>query len=348
VSLSPVKLQLKKLLEAKASPGYLACKWMPRKGPIANELRNAFGWTPKFYRKRLVELTHVVEQAMCAKKWDTINFEHVPSLAMSRYMKAFHKNAGEAFLAYKEKLVKGEAKINASAVYPYDVIKSLRAGSNKDVCDKQWQSLPDYMDDQNVLPMVDVSGSMTASVSGTTSALDVAVSLGLYCADKNKGEFKDMFLTFSKSPEIVHLKGNLSLKLVQMESSNWGMNTNLHAAFERILEVAIKNKVKQVDMPVCVLIMSDMQFDHCTKHDDSAIKMIRRKYEDSGYKVPGVIFWNINAHGNSPVRFDENGTALVSGFSPSIMKSVLKADFSSMTPEAIMRKTVEVDRYNFQ
>jgi hypothetical protein len=332
----------------------LCAKWMPRKGPIANELRNAFGWTPKFYRKRLVELTKVVETAMCAKQWDSINFEHVPSLAMSRYLTAFHKNAPQPFLAYKAKLVKGEAKVNAGAVYPYDIIKSLEHGGDNVVCDKQWEALPDYMDEQNILPMVDVSGSMTSwGYSGSQKNLSitpmqVAVSLGLYCADKNKGEFKDLFLTFSERPEILHLKGSLSQKMAQMKCSSWVMNTNLHAAFEKVLDVAIKGKVKAKDMPAAILILSDMQFDTCAKYDDSALQMIKRKYEAAGYKVPGIVFWTINAYGNSPVQFDEKGTALVSGFSPSIMKAVLKADFKSMTPEAVLKQTVEIARYDYR
>lgn len=331
----------------KAGDG-LCAKWMPRKGLLANELRTAFGWSPKFYRKRLVELTKVVETAMCAKKWDTINFEHVPSLAMSRYMTAFHKNAEASFLAYKNKLVKGEAKINAAAVYPYDIIKSLRAGGNSDVCNKQWDSLPDYMDDQNILPMVDVSGSMMSAVNQSVTCMDVAVSLGLYCADKNKGAFKDMFLTFSNSPEILELKGTLSQKMVQMQRSDWGMSTNLHAAFDRILTVATRHHVKPEDMPSAVLILSDMQFNCCTNYDDSALQMIKRKYAAAGYEVPGVIFWHINAYSNTPVQYDEKGTALVSGFSPSIMKSVLRADFVNMTPESIMKQTVEVPRYDYK
>jgi hypothetical protein len=330
----------------KAGDG-LCAKWMPRKGPQSNELRNAFGWTPKFYRKRLVELTKVVETAMCAKNWDSINFEHVPSLAMSRYLTAFHKNAGQAFIDYKTKVVKGEAKVNAGAVYPYDIIKSLENGGNSDILDAQWKSQPDYMDGQNILPMVDVSGSMTAPVNQSLTCMDVAVSLGLYLADFNKGEFKDMFLTFSESPEILELKGSLTQKMMQMQSSKWGMSTNLHAAFDRVLKVAVDGKVSQDEMPQLILILSDMQFNACAKFDDSAFKMIERKYTEAGYKVPGIVFWHINAHANSPVEFNKQGVALVSGFSPGIMKSVLKADFATMTPEALMKQTLEVARYDY-
>jgi hypothetical protein len=330
----------------------LCAKWMPRKGPISVELRTAFGWSPKFYRKRLVELTKVVETQMCAKEFDSINFSHVPSLAMSRYSKAFGKNAPDAFTAYKEALKKGDpkvAKVNAGAVYPYDIVKTVRRGDSA-LADEQWKALPNFIGDASVLPIVDVSGSMTCKAGGHQSksdvtCLDVAVSLGLYCADKNTGPFKDVFLTFSTSPKFVTVTGTLSQKVNKMERSNWDMSTNLHAAFDEILRVSISNNVAREDMPKILLIMSDMQFNCCTGYDDRAIQMIRRKYNDADYEMPAVVFWNINAYENVPVRFDEKGTALVSGFSPSIMKAVLAADMDAMTPEAVMKKAVMSDRY---
>lgn len=326
----------------------LCAKWMPRKGARAALLRSELGWTPKFYRKTLVNLTTVVETAMCSKDWTSINFEHVPSLAMARYAKAFGRNALEHYLAYKQKLQTGEAKINAAAVYPYNVIQTLRAGDAV-IADEMWKALPNYMDDQNVLPVVDVSGSMTCPAGGNpnVTCLDVSVSLGLYCADKNKGAFKDTFVTFSGSPELLHLKGKLSTKLSQMEHSNWEMNTNLHAAMQLILGHALVNKVPQKDMPTALLIMSDMQFDQCTTFDDSAYEMISRKFEDAGYQMPAIVFWNLNSHSNVPVDFKKKGVALVSGFSPAIMKSVLAADFDKMTPESIMLQTIMNDRYSF-
>ncbi len=330
----------------------LCAKWMPRKGPISIELREFLGWSPKFYRKRLVELTKVVETQMCAKEFDSINFSHVPSLAMSRYSKAFGKNAPDAFTAYKEALKKGDpkvAKVNAGAVYPYDIVKNVRRGDSA-LANEQWKALPNFMGDASVLPLVDVSGSMTCKAGGHQSksditCLDVAVSLGLYCSDKNTGPFKDVFLTFSSNPKFVTVTGTLSQKVSTMERSNWEMSTDLNKAFDEILRVAIQNNVAREDMPKVLLILSDMQFNCCRGYDDRAIQMIRRKYNDADYEMPNVVFWNINAHENVPVRFDEKGTALVSGFSPSIMKAVLAADMDSMTPEAVMKKAVMSDRY---
>jgi hypothetical protein len=335
----------------------LAAKWTPRQGPIAAEIRAFFGMSPKFYRKSLVEMTKVVETDMCAKQWDSINFSHVPSVAASRYKKAFNRNT-QTYAAYVASLVKGdnpEVKVNASVVYPYDVLKGRINGyglsfdkTELDLIQKQWEALPNYVGDANILPLVDVSGSMTCPAGKNTklTCMEVAVSLGLYLADKNKGKFKDTFLTFSAKPELMHLKGNINQKIDQMVRSNWDMNTNLNKAFAKILDVAIKGNVSQEDMPSMVLILSDMQFDQCVKHDDSAIQMIARKYEAAGYILPKVVFWNLNAsYGNAPVKFDKSGTALVSGFSPAVVKPLLAGDLDTFTPESVMLKTIMDDRY---
>ena len=175
--------------------------------------------------------------------------------------------------------------------------------------------------------------------------MDVSISLGLYLADKNKGVFKDTFLTFSSKPELVTLKGNIVQKVAQMSSSNWDMSTNLNAAMDKILDVAVKGSVPASDMPKMLLILSDMQFNQCARFDDSAMEMIGRKFEAAGYSMPQIVFWNLNSSDNVPVKADKSGAALVSGFSPSIMTSLLAADLDQFTPEGIMLKTVMSDRY---
>lgn len=324
----------------------LAAKWMPRQGPIAIEIRNFYGMTPKQYRKSLVALTNVVEQKMCAGAWDGIEFGKLPSLASARYNKAFGRNAATAYAAYKARLTAGTDKVNASAVYPYDVIKTLRHGGDSVVADAQWASLPNYIGDASVMPLVDVSGSMCCPVGGNANlqCIDVALSLGLYCADKNTGVFKDTFLTFSAKPKAQVVKGTLAQKMSQMNSSDWGMNTNLHAAFDEILRIAVKGGVNASDMPKTLLILSDMQFDQCVSFDDSAHQMIKRKYKEAGYDVPNIVFWNLNSKDNVPVKFDKRGTALVSGFSPAVMKGILSG--ADMTPYGIMLATVDVPRYS--
>lgn len=348
----------------------LAAKWMPRKGDNAVALRKHLGWSPKQYRKTLVGLTKVVETQMCAKEWNDINFSHVPSLASSRYQTAFHRNANDVYQTYKDNLAKddGSAKVNASAVYPYDVLKPLIKGgygqsvdtTNKEVIQAQWNSLPNYIGDELILPMVDVSGSMHCPAGNSNSqlsCLDVAVSLGLYMADKNVGPFQDMFLTFSTNAKIEVLGGDIVAKVRQLQNANWDMSTDLNKAFDAVLAAGTKNNLAAEDMPTYILVLSDMEFnssqssgwphsEDITQYDESAIEMIERKYAVAGYTVPKLVFWNLNARSqdNVPVRFDKQGTALISGFSPAIMQSILKAE--DFTPKSIMLQTVNVSRYD--
>lgn len=342
----------------------LCGKWMPRQGPEANKIRSYMKMTPKGYRKLVVGLSNTVEQKMCAQDWAGIVYPHVPSVAASRYQKAFLKHDPLGYGKYKEQLVSGEAKINASAVYPYDVIRSLNNG-DKVVSNAQWASLPNYLEgsDENIMAVVDVSGSMCVPVSGSVTAQDVAISLGLYVAERQGGVFKDTFVTFSGTPELVKVKGDLSQRYAQMARSDWAMNTDLGAVFKLILTSAVKHSVPQNEMPTKILILSDMEFDACVTTGGtgkkagymstggssvsvSAMDFIEKEYEAAGYKMPQVVFWNLNGRaGNSPVTYNKAGAALVSGFSPSIVKSVLGGE--EMTPISIMLKTVMIQKYDF-
>ena len=332
----------------------LCAKWMPRKGKKANIIRRYLRMAPKQYRKLLVGLTDVVETKMCAKDWKSIDYSKLPSLASSRYQKTFMKNDENRYEDYKCALIQGSTKINAGAIYPYDVIKSISHGGEKVVAEAQWDSLPNYMEGitERVLPVVDVSGSMTtpAGKNGNVTCLDVSTSLGLYIAERNEGVFKNAFITFSSRPQLQLLEGSLTDRLDQLERADWGMNTDLQATFKLILDQAVKHNVPLSEMPTKVLILSDMEFDEATSGtytylwNPTAQEMIKGMYEEAGYEMPGIVYWNIQSRqDNVPTRFDEMGTALVSGFSPSIMKSILSCQ--DMTPYNMMMETIGSTRY---
>ena len=193
--------------------------------------------------------------------------------------------------------------------------------------------------------------------------MDVSISLGLYTSERMGGVFKDQFVTFSGTPELLKLSGTLSQRYDQMARSNWAMNTDLGAVFKLILNAAVKNGVAQKEMPTKILILSDMEFDACVTTGGtgkmaghystggsavsvSAMEFIEQEYAAAGYKVPQIVFWNLSGrNGNSPVTYNKVGAALVSGFSPSIVKSVLGGE--EMTPISIMLKTVMCERYDF-
>lgn len=326
-----------------------ASKWVPRKGSVANQLRAAWGLTPKQYRKYLVRTTNVVETQMCAKEWDKIDFNTVPSVAMARYTKAFGKNAEQAFTDYKQKLSSGDAKVNASAVYPYDVLKTWDTG-DRTLAEHQWNALPNYLTNgASILPMVDSSGSMTTYKAGNQTVLDVAVSIGLYIADKQTGPFSDLVLTFSTSPSFVSLQDkSFGQKIEAIKRSQWSQTTNLQAAYEKILEHALTHEVPQSDMPEYLLILSDMAFNQASHNSSTAFDIAEKLFALAGYKLPKLVFWNLNAKaGSTPVTKDQSGAALVSGFSPSIAKAIMAANTETFTPMNVMLQTVADPRYNY-
>ena len=323
----------------------LCAKWMPRKGNVANTLRKHFKMSPKEYRKLLVSNTNVVETNMCSKNWTGIEYSKVPSLAMSRYTKAFIRNDLNRFNQYLNDLTQGKTKVNVGAIYPYDVIKNI---GNGELAQQQWNSLPNYMENCHdlVLPLVDVSGSMNTNIPNSNlTAIQIATSLGLYISERNEGPFKNYFMTFSERPELVHTVGSLLDRFKQMNRSNWGMNTDLTIVFSTMLSHAKKHNVKSSDMPTKILILSDMEFDSCIQNpDNTAMESIRDLYRENGYTLPTIVFWNLMSRNkNVPVRYDENGTALVSGFSPSILKPILSMKVSN--PHAVMLEALNSYKY---
>lgn len=336
----------------------LCAKWMPRKGPIASQLRSEFVMTPKQYRKLIVSLTNVVETAMCAKDWTNIDFGKLPSLASARYQKAFERNAPAEYKAYEEALVKGEAKINASAIFPHDILMSARKG-NDAVASAQWKALPNYMEgtDERVIAMVDVSESMTCGINGGsqwsapsgTSCMDVAIALGIYCSERNNGPFKDHVVTFTDRPILCNVGGTSLNARYAASKRHVGYSTNFDAAYQLILDTAVKHQVPAEDMPTMLLVLSDMQFNAggFGYPKQTANDRLQKAYAAAGYTVPKMVYWNLNAvSGNQPITMHDKNCALVSGFSPSILKSVLNAkDFD---PCGIMKETVMVERYNWQ
>lgn len=355
----------------------LAAKWMPRKGPIAGALRSHLGLSPKSYRKLLVGLTNVVETQMCAKNWESINYQHVPSLAQSRYRKAFYKHDelrytefGAKAKAYAEAVASGDTakiastekvKINAGAVYPYDVLKNYisvngmeRIGTSisslkndaLDTVRAQWLTLPNYVGNKLMLPMIDLSGSMWSAIDGNLKVIDVSVSLGLYLANKNTGPFHNMWLGFSDNPTLVHLKGeDVMSHLQQINNIQVGYSTNVEAGFKKILDFAIQNKIPQEDMPEILAVLSDMEFNQMQR-GGTAFETVKALYAKAGYKMPTLVWWNLQSRGNGnvPVKADEAGNILVSGFSPTIAKSFMSGD--GITPQEIMMKVIMDSRYD--
>jgi len=340
----------------KGEPVSLLAKWLKSENTssaesrrLGNKTREALELTPKRYRKILASLRqyiNVLEVKMCAGAWSEIDFEKVPSKASLNYRKAFGRHDQERYAKYLKAVEKGEAKINAGAIYPYEVFRSIVMGSPSAQeilqADLQWKAMPNWLEgnEHYGLVIADVSGSMT---SNNGLPMLVSVSLALYFAERNLGPFKDFWINFSTSPSFQKFKGsNIYEKFQNMDKSNWCGSTDLQAAFELILNTAKANKVPQKDMPSVLYIVSDIEFNYAGKMTN--YDAIKQKYAQAGYKLPRLVWWNVNARNEQfPITSDANGTAMVSGASPSILKSLLSAkDFD---PMSIVYETVNSPRY---
>lgn len=331
----------------------LVAKWTPlnQKDDVSKKfmssLRKKLGFSPKQMRKYIVEKRNVVETKMCANQWGEIDYSKVPSQAMRIYNKAFGRQDEARFNEFLTKVENGEVEIKASTLFPHEVTgNSYKTISKTDQA--QWKALPDYIKEGVTLfPMIDVSGSMETSSYGNYDCMDIAIGLGLYLSERNKSSFKDAFLTFDTNPEIVRLNACTTLqeKKTKTSRANWGGSTDVGKAFELILNTAVDNKLTQEDLPDYLIVLSDMQFNAWS--NESVSKDVIDRFEKLGYKAPKMIWWNLRAsHSNVPVTFDEEGNALISGFSPSVMTSVLSDELEQFTPLNVMLQDLMQDRYN--
>lgn len=337
----------------------LAAKWFPREksknGFVFNRTVNAINTDKRKWRKILSALSNTVEQKMCAGNWDEIDFGQLPSIAAARYQKAFEKNS-KTYSAYVDGLTKGTEKINAGAILLYDIVTSVNHG-NQSVANEQWKSLPNYMEGNTelIMPVVDVSGSMGAGINGGphggVTCKDVAMSLGVYIAERNEGVFQNQFISFSSDPHFHKLLGNnLTERLGNMNRSGEDMSTDINKVFEIVLQRAKNASLPDESLPNKLLILSDMQFDQCNQSGWGSkvtnFERIKQQYENAGYTMPQLVFWNLRGStGNVPVKQNDKGVALVSGCSPSILKSLLSGE---LDPMKIMVKTISDVRYNYK
>ena len=302
------------------------------------------------FTKKLTELRkylNVVELKMTEKNWGDIDYSKVPSRASMVYSKAFDKNDNERYTEFKNRVVTGEAEIKANTLYPYDLVHKVFMNSNDETVDLLWKALPNYIEtDKNVLTVCDVSGSMAGQ------PMEVAISLALYFSERDKGKFRNKFITFSGSPELVDIpetKVKLSEKCQYLEGSSWGYNTNLAKVFDLILNSAKSSNMSQDDIPDCLLILTDMQFDGDSSGDwdETLYELYKRKFEEAGYKLPNIVFWNCSNNvyrGNFQTDAMTSGVQYVSGMSTPIFKNVMSSLFC--TPLDSVMNIINSERYS--
>lgn len=358
-----IKNQLKEDIENanNGRPISLCAKWLPSVNAssfktvlLAKELADDLGMTERRYRKLLSKLRsylNIVEKKMSAREWGKINYEAVPSRANLLYSEAFYRNDTERRSEFLEDLAKGKKKINSGVLFPHEIVgKTLGATFHKDdkalkLYESMWKALPDN-GISNTLVVRDGSGSMTVKYgSSNTTPLDVASALAIYLSEHNSGVWKDKFITFSRFPEIVDIHNCKSLaeKVRLVYGYDDWSNTDIYATMKLILITAMTYDIPESDMPKMILILSDMQFDaHSHNFGGSLFDGIKREFEEAGYELPTICFWNLATEAYKTIPMQDN-VVLCSGFSPKIVNMIMSGDFKD--PYALLVEALNSDRY---
>lgn len=360
-------------------PFSLLAKWLPSVNTSSQNARKKarsicarLKMTEKQYRKRLSSLRaklNIVETKMSANKWGKIAYESVPSKANLLYKNAFMRHDETRRREYLDSLKKGEAKINSSALFPYEIVAKYGYDSQLDQTVEQlWKALPDYTNGkgENTLCVIDGSGSMISRIGGTNvTCRDVAISLGIYFSEKMPGQFHDKYITFSANPKPVDLSNcnTLNEKVREALRHHECENTNIEKVFRLILDTAKNHGLKQEEMPKSILIISDMEFDdavslgsfssgdlwHRPSGDEfdgmcrTLFETIGDEYQKAGYELPKLVFWNICSRtGAVPLQQNKNGVTLVSGFNPTIASMVFS---QKNDPYEVLLEKLNSSRY---
>lgn len=336
----------------------LLAKWLPsectknhQKKLLAKIIIKELFQSASDYRRIIADLRqrlNIVERLMSKNKWDQIHYDKIPSRAGFRYRNAFLERDGARYIAFLEAVKAGQKKLHTGTLFPYEIVqKALKLDVldapqlEIDSLDNYWVNLPDYVgnDPENSICVVDTSGSMTGR------PLEVALSLGLYFAERAKGPYRNHFITFSHRPELVEITGNnIVEKVDRMSQADWDGNTNIERVFLKILDTAIQYNVSPEDMIQKVYIISDMQFDYCSYGEDVHIfENLRELYRNHGYQLPQLVFWQVNAF-KTNVQFtkDARNIQMVSGFTPILFQFLINR---TCTPYELMVNVLNTDRY---
>ncbi|MGN1104059.1 MAG: DUF2828 family protein [Candidatus Coproplasma sp.] len=349
-----------KAVEEKGAVSLLG-KWLPSVNTSnraavrnANIIAKYLGMNSAQYRKSLSKLRayiKIIENNLRERDY-TFDYEKQPSKALLKYRGAFLRNDGERYGEFLNRVKKGEAKLNASTVAPYELVAPFFNGyqycelseEEQASINATWASLPDYGSTENAIAVIDVSGSMYCPCYKPFPAT-VALSLGIYFAEHNKGPFKNHFIAFSERPELIEIKGETFADKVRYISTFDDIaSTNLEAVFDLILQAAVKNNLPQSDMPQRLYIVSDMEFNMAVENADlSNFDNAKKKYKLKGYNLPEIVFWNVASRKmQQPVTKDENGVILVSGCTPKLFDMVVGGQTN---PYAFMMEVLGGERY---
>lgn len=376
-------------LDVQCKTPSLLAKWLPSENTSsaktrtsARVVRHYLNMTAKQYRKTLSILRtriNVLEKLMSEGRWDEIEFDKIPSKAGLKYKNAFARHDIERMKrnpevkSYEAFAKDTETKVNAKALYPYEVVAkatevmgcsysywgSRSIAKSMDDTDrlmvnKYWENLESYFQDKhfNALMVVDTSASMRGS--DAAAPINVAISLGMYCAERAQGPFAGHYISFSRTPRLVSVEGvDFCDKVKRIWQTNLCENTNIEATFDMLLDVALNSGCSKADLPEYLCIVSDMEFDSATSqrweygrtalNTKTLMESIREKWARHGLRMPKIIYWNVQARQNNiPEDLGCGLVSYVSGMSPSIFNTIL----SGKTGYELMKEKLDSPRYS--
>lgn len=347
---TPVERDMFKLMEQQLkldlvciTPSLLA-KWVKSQNcsskeskRLANKTREAFGLTHKDYRKMLSLLRkriNIVENLMRTNQWNKIAYDKIPSKAGLIYRNAFAKHDEERYKAFIENK---KTKVNAGALYPYEIIQKVCDKTNlwgekiflgtdleRATLNKYWENQKDVLEGKpcKMICVVDTSGSMVGV------PMNMAIGLGMYCAERVGGPFKNHYISFSSRPQLIEIDEDKDFvdNVLAIRQTNLCENTDLVATFDLLKKATIAADPE--DRLDSVIVISDMEIDSMSENgwtkDTTATEMekIREEWEAEGLKMPKLVYWNCFAR-NDVILDLSSDVSFVSGASPSIFKQIV-------------------------
>lgn len=347
---SDLEINAAKLWSYNLKENILAAKWADRSDkPLQKFLELNEAGLRKLLSK--IRKNHIVEHEMCTKRWNEIEYEKVPSVAISRYTNAFGRHDEERFEKFKEDLKTGKKKIHASVLFPHDCVRTVLHG-DPEIGEAQFNELPNFLEgvEERIIVISDTSGSMQTNISGSVEAIHISQGMALYCSAKisKDNPFHKKFIGFCSEGKFKNWNDMDFAQAIQNRNIFDGAvgSTRIDKALDLILETAKFFNLANEQIPTTLLIISDMQFYSGSgiygagcSNSDTEINQALNKWTKANYNKPKIIYWNTDGYAGSPEVANSYNVALISGFSPAILKAIFSAeDFS---PRAIMLKALE-------
>ena len=252
---------------------------------------------------------------------DKIDFEKVPSLAMTKYLHTFstREDLKERFAEYIKAVKEEKAKINTTTANVYDGMKTAVRGDwmpmsieqdAREVVSKKIVENAVVDVEMNAIVILDTSGSMGWFNGGLPQKgcnMEKAMSLA-YALSTKSTYSPNQLISFSSRPKLMTIKGSTMKERYTSMYTGDCSNTD----FGKVMELLQGLK----KFPEYLIVLSDMEFDYGS---NTSKKETMRLFKERGAETK-IIWWNLNDRNKTVPEFDEYGNIFLSGYNLQILK----------------------------